>query len=67
MARHNAELNNAVLNIMTATSGLNTTEVVGFQHGDIGHAAERLIDQGHLRMERAKKYYPTDNLFDGQR
>jgi hypothetical protein len=77
-ARHD-ELDNAVLNIVTATPGLNTTEIaekvrdvgVGFQPGDIGHAAERLIDQGHLRMEygtrRAKKYYPTDNLFDGQR
>jgi hypothetical protein len=43
----------------------------GLQRGDIGHAAERLIDQGHLRMEYgtcgAKKRYPTDNLFDGQR
>ena len=64
---------------MTATPGLNTTEVaekvrdvgVGFQRSDIGDAAQRLIDQGHLRMEYgtrgAKQYCPTDNLFDGQR
>jgi hypothetical protein len=49
-----------VLNIVTATPGLNTTEVaekvrdvgVGFQRSDIGDAAQRLIDQGHLHGVR---------------
>jgi hypothetical protein len=68
-----------VLNVVTAEPGLNTTEIgervhaagVGFQRGDIGQAATRLAEAGHLRLElgarNAKKYYATENLFDDER
>lgn len=43
---------------------------VSFHRGDIGHAATRLVEAGHLRMElgprNAKKYYPPENLFDDE-
>jgi hypothetical protein len=77
MTRRDEQLDKAVLDAVTATPGLNTTEItekvraagIGFQRGDIGHAAGRLIDGGHLRLQRgsnnAKQYYPTDSLFDG--
>jgi hypothetical protein len=75
-AQRNDELDKAVLKIVTETAGLNTTQIgdkareagIGFQRGDISHAAGRLVDSGHLRMEpgpnNAKKYYLTENLFD---
>jgi hypothetical protein len=74
--RRNDKLDKAVLDVVTAEPGLNTTQIgdkvhaagVSFQRGDVGHAATRLVDAGHLRMEpgarNAKKYYPTENLFD---
>jgi hypothetical protein len=77
--RRHDKLDKAVLDLITAEPGLNTTEIadkvraagVSFQRGDIGHTATRLIDAGHLRMEsgprNAKKYYPTENLFDGEK
>jgi hypothetical protein len=76
--RRNEQLDKAVLDVVTAEPGLNTTQIgdkvheagVGFQRGDIGHSATRLVEAGHLRMERggknAKNYYPTENLFDDQ-
>jgi AAA domain/Bifunctional DNA primase/polymerase, N-terminal len=74
--RRDDQLDKAVLEVATAEPGLNTTQLgekvkeagVGFQRGDIGHSAGRLVDKGHLRLEPgprgAKQYYPTENLFD---
>jgi hypothetical protein len=74
--RRHDNLDKAVLDLITAKPGLNTTEIeralreagVSFQRGDIGPAAHRLVEAGHLRMEpgrrNAKQYYPTENLFD---
>jgi hypothetical protein len=74
--RRHDKLDRAVLDIVTAEPGLNTTQIkekvraagVSHQQGDIGHAATRLVEAGHLRMEpgprNAKNYYPTENLFD---
>jgi hypothetical protein len=77
--RRSDELDRTVLEMVTAEPGLNTTQIgekvhtagVSFQRGDIGHAAARLVEAGHLRMEpgqrNAKKYYPTANLFDAEK
>jgi hypothetical protein len=77
--RRNDKLDKAVLEAVTAEPGLNTTQIgdkiheagVGFQRGDIGHSATRLVEAGHLRMEpgpkNAKNYYPTENLFDDEK
>ena len=77
-SRRNDKLDKAVLDVVTAEPGLNTTQIgdkvhaagISFQRGDIGHSATRLTEAGHLRMEpgprNAKNYYPTENLFDDQ-
>jgi hypothetical protein len=77
-ARRNENLDKAVLDVVTAEPGLNTTEIgekvhaagIGFQRGDIGHAATRLVEAGHLRLEKgarnAKRYHPTENLFNNE-
>ena len=77
--RRNDKLDKAVLEAVTAEPGLNTTQIgdkvheagVGFQRGDIGHSATRLVEAGHLRREpgpkNAKNYYPTENLFDDEK
>jgi hypothetical protein len=74
--RRHDKLDRAVLEVVTAEPGLNTTKIgekvraagVSFQHGDIGHAAGRLVDAGHLRLDYgkhgAKQYSPTENLLD---
>jgi hypothetical protein len=74
--RHDAQLDKAVLDAVTAEPGLNTTEIgnrvrhagIGFQRGEIGHTAGRLIDAGRLFLEigprAAKQYHPTQTLFD---
>jgi hypothetical protein len=76
--RRSDQLDRTVLDVVTAEPGLNTTKIgekvhaagVSFQHGDIGHAATRLVEAGHLRMQpgrrNAKHYYPTKNLFDDE-
>jgi hypothetical protein len=77
--RRNDKLDQGVLEIVTAEPGLNTTQIgdkvraagISFQRGNIGHAATRLVEAGHLRMEpganNAKNYYPTENLFDDEK
>jgi hypothetical protein len=64
---------------VTAERGLNITQIeaqvraagVSFQRGDVGHAATRLVEAGHLRMQphrrNAMEYYPTENLFDDEK
>jgi hypothetical protein len=74
--RRHDKLDKAVLDLITAKPGLNTSEIeralrdarVSFQRGDIGPAAGRLVEMGHLRMEPgkrgAKQYFPTENLLN---
>jgi hypothetical protein len=73
-----ARVNEWAATLPAAEPGLNTTEIgkkvhaagVGFQRGDIGHSATRLVEAGHFRMEKgarnAKTYHPTENLFDDE-
>jgi hypothetical protein len=75
--RRNGNLDKAVFDVVRGEPGLNTTKIgekvraagVSFQHGDIGQAATRLVEAGHLRMDPgkhgAKQYSPTENLLDG--
>jgi hypothetical protein len=74
--RRRIKLEKAVLDLITARPGLNTSEIeralreagVSFQRGDVGPAATRLVEKGHLRLEYgkrgAKQYCPTENLLD---
>lgn len=74
--RRGDKLDKAALDLITAKPGLNTSEIeralreagVSFQRGDIGPAAGRLVEMGHLRLEYgkrgAKQYSPTENLLD---
>jgi len=71
MGRESDALDQAVLDVVPAEPGLNTTQIqgkvresgVGAQHGDVGKAATRLVDLGALRMEvgprKAHNYFPT--------